>query len=196
MIMLTEQQIYNDFKVGRIDDFYKQIYPQLLSYAARNLGAEYAFLAEDCVQNAIFKTYEHRGDFENLAPFKSFLFTCIHNEIISLFRKNSAKENYISQQEDEEQQLDFENSLIEQETQNILYEVIEELPEHLRRIFDMSFTEGLKNAEIAQRIGISESAVKKQKAKLIETLRQKLLSRTGNDLSALSFLLPIMWYLE
>lgn len=194
--MLTEQQIYDDFKLGRIDSFYKQIYPQLLSYAARNLGTEYAFLAEDCVQNAVFKTYEHRKDFENLLPFKSFLFTCIHNEIVTLYRKSNAKKNYILQQNNEEQQLNFENSLIEQETMNILYEVIDELPEHLRHIFDMSFIEGLKNAEIAQRVGISESAVKKQKIKLIEILRQKLLYRTGNDLSALSLLLPIILHLH
>lgn len=189
--MDSEEQIFAKFKSGHIEAFYQQIYPHLLAYAARRLNINYAFLAEDCVQNAIFKTYQNIDNLSSFLAFKSYLFTCIHNEIISILRHNEAKDSYISQLEKEESQ-SFIGSLIEKETLSMLYDAINELPERLRRIFDMNFEQGLKNAEIAELLNISESAVKKQKAQMIEELRLILLKKTNNDLSALSILLPLL----
>lgn len=189
--MYSEEQIFANFKVGHIEAFYKQIYPHLLAYASRRLSANYAFLAEDCVQNAIFKTYQNISNLDSYQTFKSFLFTCIHNEIISIFRHNEAKDSYVAQLEEEESQ-SFMNSLIEKETLSMLYDAIDELPERLRRIFDLNFEQGLKNTEIAELLNLSESAVKKQKAQMIEELRLILLKKTNNDLSALSILLPLL----
>lgn len=38
----------------------------------------------------------------------------------------------------------------------------------------MSYHEGLKNSEIAERLGVAEITVKKQKAKLLAMLREKM----------------------
>lgn len=55
----------------------------------------------------------------------------------------------------------------------------------------MSFEQGLKNAEIAALLHVSESAVKKQKASMIQQLRDDLLRKTGKDYMSL-FLLCLM----
>ena len=68
----------------------------------------------------------------------------------------------------------FQNSVIDQEAQTILYNAIEKLPEKARIVFEMSFIEGLKNVEIAEKLGLSDSSVKKYKASALDFLREKL----------------------
>ena len=58
------------------------------------------------------------------------------------------------------------------------------MPEKYRRIFELNFREGLKNAEIAALLGVTESAVKKQKATMIELVRKSLKEKTGDPLLA------------
>jgi RNA polymerase sigma-70 factor (ECF subfamily) len=110
-------------------------------------------------------------------------------------RHNQVHEIYTKKIQSEESE-EFVNSVIEQETLNLLSEAIKALPPKLRQIFDLSFVQNKKNNEIVDILGISDSTVKRQKALLIETLRQDLKKRTNNDLSALQMLLPILAYLE
>ncbi len=58
-------------------------------------------------------------------------------------------------------------------------------------LFDLSFEQGLKNAEVAKILSVSESAVKKQKAFLIQRLRDELKKTTDKDfMRLLLFLMP------
>ncbi len=82
-----------------------------------------------------------------------------------------ASERYLLQLEGD---VFFQNSVIDQETQLLLYRAIQSLPERERRIFELGFIEGLKNADIAVELNVSESTVKKTKAKALDILRQKL----------------------
>lgn len=47
--MMTADEIWIDFKQGKLEAFYKNKYNKLLVYASRTLGPDYGFLAEDCV---------------------------------------------------------------------------------------------------------------------------------------------------
>lgn len=166
-----ETQIWIDFRKGKLESFYREVYSGLILYALKYLGEENEFLAEDCVQNAVFSAWKRKDKFDSIYTFKSFLYTSIKNEIVSIHRKNSAKERYVSQLENE---AFFQNSVIDQEAQTILYNAIEKLPEKARIVFEMSFIEGLKNVEIAKKLGLSDSSVKKYKASALEFLREKL----------------------
>ena len=95
----------------------------------------------------------------------------IKNDIISIHRKNSARERYVRELEDASC---FANSVIDQEAQTLLYSAIEELPEKAKIVIEMSFMEGLKNVEIAEKLGLSDSSVKKYKASALDFLRKKL----------------------
>ena len=150
---------------------YRNVYPGLILYAIKYLGEESEFLAEDCVQNAIFSAWERRNKFDSVYTFKAFLYMAIKNDIISIHRKNSARERYVRELEDVSC---FANSVIDQEAQTLLYSAIEELPEKARIVFEMSFMEGLKNVEIAEKLGLSDSSVKKYKATALDFLRKKL----------------------
>lgn len=175
---MTEEEILIDFKAGKIDGLYKSMYSNLILYASRQLGYELGFMAEDCVQEAIYKTYQSRDMLRSPFAFKSYLYSCIHNQTVSILRKQSAQENYLSSSEEEE---DFQNSYIEQETLDLLFRAIDNLPLKYKMLFDLSFEQGLKNAEVAKILSVSESAVKKQKAFLIQRLRDELKKTTDKD---------------
>ena len=164
-------QMLNEFKQGRLEMLYRRLYPALLLYAVRYAGEQNGFLAEDCVQNAVFNAWKRRLQFESVESLKSFLYISIKNEIVSLHRKAKASERYLSQLEDE---VFFQNSVIDQETQLLLYYAIRSLPESERQIFELSCIEGLKITDIAEQLNVSESTVKKTKAKALDILREKL----------------------
>ena len=171
-IMSLYEQIFADFSRGDVTSFYKRMYPEILIFTARLLGDNFAFLAEDCVQNAVFKTYNRYHTFTSSLQWKVFLYTCVRNEAINILRKGQAQRNYLEQQNEENEDLVLE--FIEQETLTLLYNAIESLPQKYKDLFEMSFERGLKNREVAELLSVAEVTVKKQKAQLIEMLRLRL----------------------
>ena len=174
--MTISEKSFRDFKSGRVYGFYKEVYPSLLMYAVRCLGDSHSYLAEDFVQESIFKAYTKNEDFDTAGQLKSFLYVCIHNQAVSLHRKYQSQQSYLHEQDYFAE--DINRSIIEQETIDLLYEAISKLPEDMRQLFVLSFEQGLKNAEVGTQMGISESAVKKKKAKMIQLLRDHL---QGNE---------------
>lgn len=168
---LTERA-YRRFVDGDIGFFYSYIYPDMILYASSCLPGQMSIMSEDCVQNAVEKAYGRRHDFISAAQWKAFLITCIRNKAISYLRNSTAAERY---QEfvgaigelHEDILIDY----IRQETLQRLYAAIDTLPQEMRDLLEMSFEEGLKNSEIAQRLGVAEITVKKRKARLIAMLR-------------------------
>lgn len=165
-------QIFDDFRNGDITSFYETMYPELLVYVAKILGDGYSFLAEDCVQDAVMKTYGRRRAFPTQLQWKAFLYSCARNGAVDILRKARAQSNYAGTVGDGSKSLMLD--IIEQETLTLLYNAIDSLPENLRQIFDMSFEQGLRNAEVARQLNLSEIAVKKRKARLVSLLRSRL----------------------
>lgn len=50
---MFDEKIFTDFQRGKIEPLYQNMYGDLLLYASRRLGGDVAFMAEDCVQDAI-----------------------------------------------------------------------------------------------------------------------------------------------
>ena len=84
---VTDLQVLQAFKKGQLEVCYRRIYPGLLLYAVKNAGDRHDFLAEDCVQNAIFNAWKRRDSFDSIYTLKSFLYTSVKNEIISIFSR-------------------------------------------------------------------------------------------------------------
>ena len=79
------------------------------------------------------------------------------------------------------------DELVLQETLDRLYLAIDQLPDQLHRIFELSFEEGLSHKEIAAILQLSPHTVKKQKAKLIQLLREHF-----KDDATMLFLLAVI----
>ena len=169
--MLWDDRILADFRRGRVDLFYDRVYPPLLLYALRQLGTQQGLLAEDLVQDAVFQAWSRRDRFAGIGALKSFLYNTIRNSAISLHRKDSARDRYISYTD---KHLAEDQALVaDLEAQALIFNAIRELPDRLRKVVEMSFIEGLKNREIAERLDISLSSVNKFKAESLQILRRK-----------------------
>lgn len=155
--------------------FYDRYYPRLLMYARRVLGSELEWMAEDCVQDAVIDTFQKRDSFTDPSQWQAHMLACIRNRSISALRRLSARRNYEEATDTADtHEADMTRALIENETLDALYAAIRSLPAEYQTLLRMSFEEGLKNAEIAARLGVAEITVKKRKARMLEMLRDAL----------------------
>lgn len=194
--MLSADAIFHNFITGKMTPFYDRYYPGLLMYARRVLlDSELEWMAEDCVQEAVMDAFQKRHIFNDPEQWHAHMLACIRNKAISARRRLSARRNY---EENMSAGSDFRNpepdmthALIEHETLDALYAAIKSLPPNYRELLSMSFEEGLKNAEIAARLGVSEITVKKRKARMLEMLR----SRLGGEIDLLTITILLSAYL-
>lgn len=172
--MNNYESIYESFKKGDVIPFYDKLYPGLLTYASRQLGNDLAYLAEDCVQEAVMNSYKMRKSFNSSFAWYSYILKCIYHSALQHLRRYNSSIRYMESDEIDKESPQLDVELLEQEIQDSLYSAIRTLPEKYQEILRMSFIEGLKNAEIAKRLNVAEITVKKQKAKLIQLLRDKM----------------------
>ena len=181
--MIDYGAIFETFKSGRLNDFYNHMYAGLLLYAARTLGEEQAYLAEDCVQDAVMNTYLHRKEFSDSYHWRSYLVTCVRNRALKVLRSDNARRNYMENSDTDAVERELTYAMIRQETFDSLNAAIQTLPAEYREIVELSFVEGLKNSEIAALLTVAEITVKKRKARLLALLRGKLGEASGDDLA-------------
>lgn len=159
---------------GDVTPFYEDLYSGLLVYASRQLGPDLAYLAEDCVQDAVMSSYMERRRLKTSMAWYRYILKCIYHSAIGIVRKHNSRNNYLERPDMEHMTPGLDVAILEQETLDRLYAAIESLPVKYRTLLRMSYQEGLKNAEIAARLGVAEITVKKQKAQLLMMLRGKM----------------------
>lgn len=179
--MIDYDAIYEDFKDGKVFMLYSRLYSGLLIFASDLLGPELAYMAEDCVQDAILDSYINRYTFESATKWRNYLLTVIRNRAVDARRKLNSHLNFIKSDSDNLVDDDISVAMISQETFDMLYAAIDTLPDRYREIFTLSFEKGLKTAEIASLIGLSEIGVKKRKARMLDMLRVKLGLKSRED---------------
>lgn len=168
-------QIFDDFLNDRFTGFYSQIYPGLIRYAARLSGDKLAYMAEDCVQDAVMSTYARRKSFESHSHWYRYLLTSVRNNVTDMLRKASHGQQYIDHallSDDVEE--DVSLAIIYNDTLSAIYSVVESLPDHYRKVFELSFEKGMTNPDIAEALCVAEVTVRKRKARLIELIRLRL----------------------
>ncbi len=180
--MTNYSDIFNSFQKGELTPFYDEMFPGLLRFTAATLGDTLAYMSEDCLQDVILSAYVRRDSFADASHWRSWLLVTIRNRAIELMRKTNSFNHYIENVDTADAQwAGVEAALIEQETMDSFFAAIRNLPTHYREIVELSFEQGLKNEEVGRQLGITEVAVRKRKAKLIEILRQRLGGRLTGD---------------
>lgn len=177
--MIDYESLYDSFVDGKVVPFYKVMYPGLLAFASRLLGESLAFMAEDCVQDAVMSTYEHRDELEDAVHWRWYIMRCVRHKALNMVRHKGVTDGYASTYGNESGdgcdnvnvERDISYALIRQETLDTLFAAIDRLPPQYREIFELNFEQGLKNHEIARMLDVAEITVKKRKARMLELLR-------------------------
>ena len=163
-----------------------QAFDQLFHKYAKTL---YSFLlsilkdeneAEEAVQDIFFKIWEKRKGLDPKQSFKAYLFTIAVNLSKNLYRKKLQEEKYKQKVAVE---LNFNttsemNEVEYKDLLNYLDKIINKLPPARREIFIMSRKMGLKNAEIAVKLNLSEQTIKNQLVTAQKFLRSEV---AGSD---------------
>ncbi len=128
--------------------------------------------AEDLIQKIFVIIWEKK---ENLNPEKSFnnyLFIIARNEIYDLLKKKALTEYYndqiLSDTKQEEEDIETKK-LVE-----VMYSLIEKMPERRRQIFLMNRNMGLTYKQIAKKLDITENTVDTQIRNSLNYLRKEL----------------------
>ncbi len=157
------------------DGIFKQYSKPLFYYAAKFVDDE---IARDIVQDVFVKLWSDSITVRQ--SLNSLLFTMTRNSCLQYLEKQKVRNKYLHStrfilQEEELQFYMFEKtSLIEQELEAKLNEVLNSLPNRCRQIFVMSRFENKKNREIAEELDISVKAVEKQITKALATIRSEM----------------------
>ncbi len=159
-----------------IDDLFRQYSKPLFYYAAKFVDIE---TARDIVQDVFVKLWTDHSISINQS-LNALLFTMIRNNCLQHLEKQKVRNKYFESaglllREDElRYYMEERTSLIEQELEDKLNEVLNNLPERCREIFKMSRFENKKNREIAEELDISVKAVEKQVTKALATIRTEM----------------------
>jgi len=134
-------------------------------------------VAEEVVSDVFVRIWQNKSELETIKNLRSYLFISVKNGCLSHLRK-SGKEKIISL--DEFSEFHFlpvegpENDMIEQETLDQIYKVIEKLPPKCKMAFTLAKINGLKYKEIADVMGVSEKTVNNHLVSAIKKITENL----------------------
>ena len=131
--------------------------------------------AEDAVAEAFIKIYTKIKSFKDKGSFEGWMKRIVVNECLMMLRRKKKQHLYIPL-EDVEIQIDPE--VIAKMSAEEILDVIRELPDGYRTVFNLYEIDGLKHREVAEELGISIHTSKSQlimaKRKLQELLKKNM----------------------
>ncbi|MDR0575901.1 MAG: RNA polymerase sigma-70 factor [Tannerella sp.] len=164
---------------SKLVDHYRKAYleyaPMLLRFAEKFVSP---FYAEDIVHDVFLKLWDRQIFLLPTDEVKRILYVSVKNACIDHIRKLNQEQEYIDKRIvqlklDELHYYEASDELfMRDDLLGILLQKIEELPERSREIFKMSYLEGLKASEIAERLNISTRTVENQLYRSLLFLRK------------------------
>ncbi len=152
------------------EKLFRELFKPLCSLAMKYLGD--LDEARNLVHEVFITVWEK---FDSLPPdtnYKSYLFTSVRNRCLNYLRD---KKNHLPLEKLAESKFSETNTQLETaELEKEIELAINSLPEKCRQIFELNRMEGLKYAEIAEKLGISVKTVEAQMSKALSVLRDHL----------------------
>ena len=158
------------------DEIFRRYSKPLFYYAVKFVDDE---AAKDVVQDIFLKLWSDRSIIVRQS-LNSLLFTMVRNCCLQQLEKQKVRNNYIETTKlilQKEELLFYtkeKSSLIEQELEDKLNEVLNSLPVRCKQVFLMSRFENKRNREIGEELNISVKAVEKQITKALAIIRNEM----------------------
>lgn len=152
--------------VTRSAGSYQRIYmehaPMLLRFARKFVSD---FFAEDIVHDVFLKLWDKQIFFLPDDDVRRILYVAVRNACLDYLRRQNMEQEILDHRAIQLQieELDFfeasDELFMRKDLLNVLMAKVNELPERSQEIFRLSYFEGLKAAEIAERLDISVRTV-------------------------------------
>jgi RNA polymerase sigma-70 factor (ECF subfamily) len=144
------------------EKLFKKLYPPLCRYCCQFVRN--TVLAEEIVQEKFLFLWERKDSLKIRTSYESFMYTAVRNQSIDYLRSRAAKLSLKHEELSDEIHDDTDplKSIEYRELEHTINQVIESLPEKCFIIFSLKRFGGLKNAEIAQELRLSEKTVLNQ----------------------------------
>ena len=161
------------------EELFRSFFPSLVLFAQKFVPDQDT--AKEIVHNVFLNLWEKREQVDMSSSLKSYLFTSVNNRCLNYIRdqKKFDKDETRFQRLDSTEFSDGVDRLEEQELEQRIYDALQSLPEKCREIFMLNRFEGLKYAEIAEKLNISVKTVETQMSKGLKILREKLVDYLG-----------------
>jgi RNA polymerase sigma-70 factor (family 1) len=131
---------------------------------------------EDIAAQTFSKLFRMHTQFNTLNNIKAFLFITARNNCLDYLRSLQRKRSHEKQLSELVDEKMVDNKIIESVIIKEVYEAIEQLPTECKRVFKLLYVYGMKSAEIAQELSITQSTVRNHKKRAIELLRISLVN--------------------
>jgi RNA polymerase sigma-70 factor, ECF subfamily len=171
---------FNDLKA--FEWIYKNTFQRLCLYAFQITHDRY--LSEEIVQEVLIKIWNERSKVELMGSFKSYLYQAVHNHSINkLIQKNTHKNSVNNPVNNEiwQQIADYSvynaflvEMLEAEDTEKIIQQAVDSLPEQCQHIFKLSKFEHQSNEAIAELLHISVNTVRTQLYRALEKIKEAL----------------------
>jgi RNA polymerase sigma-70 factor (family 1) len=175
----TEPALIADLQQGSEEAFtyiYNAYKKQVFLYAKRFVEA--VSDAEDLTADAFIKMWQRKQQFDTTDAVSAFLHVTIRNSCYNFLRHAGVKRDnekellQILQSQQQADHFGVENVRIE--LINIIYQEVEKLPARMKEVFLLSYREGLRPAQIAERLQLSVQTVKNQRVTAVRVLKEAL----------------------
>ena len=141
---------------------YRRYWQPLFASAARALRSKTD--AADLVQDIFLSIWNRRHELNITGSLAAYLQTSVKYSVIKYIEKNITRRDYlvlITEMLVSYQPPDVESQLQIKELQNVIHSAVEQMPNKMREVYQLSRQHHLSHKEIADRLGISDETVKK-----------------------------------
>lgn len=146
--------------------------------------------AEDALQEIFMTVWTQRHKLTDISSFKAWLYTITRNHLINRLRRQSNEIAYIREAlyRGKDNYTDIFDTVVWNDLHNVLLQAVTMLSPQQRKVFELDRFEGLKHAEIAEKLGISKSTVKKHIMEAMKNIKAHFIA-SGRDIELLAILL-------
>ena len=134
----------------------RKMYGICMSYAGNR------DMAQDILQDAFIKVFENIRDFKMEGSLEGWIRRIVSNTAIDHLRKQTREYRYIVDNNNEIKEEIFEPDAVENLNTQDVMNMVGQLPEGARMIFNLYVLEGYTHKEIAEKMDISEGTSKSQ----------------------------------
>jgi len=175
--MIRDTEIIGRIRKGDVGQFellFRSSYVSLVRYA-KTLIKDHD-TAEEIVQDLFFRLWKDKEKLKIESSLNGYLFRSVHNKCLHFIEHNRVVERHAEdisnrQTESHESPSDILNY---KELQEKVARILERLPERCGKIFTMSRFEGLKYAEIAEKLSVSVKTVEANMGRALKEFRKEL----------------------